>query len=555
MANLNKSKTIFAFTSPRTIEKIIPEIQILVDGYEGKKWDNNTQKLFFNDLFASEFYKGREKPKDIPFAARDRITRAPKALGFVDLKPVIKLTEAGQLLLRGKRINETIARQLLKFQLPSPYHKIPEKRDFNVRPYLELLRIAKVIGNISKTEIAIFFVQLTNYKKFNEIVRAIKDYRSEYSAHTGNKKVFTDSIFTKEVLKIYDEDIKKEEFKGRQDNDTTLQDFIVRKKSNHIDYADALIRYLRATQLITFDKNFRIIIAPSRNAEVDFILQSVERKALLFDNEHAFKTYLFSSKTLRLLTDKRENVEKQLNKIGAVYNEKATIEDLKDLLEKTEMDRVSQVIAQAEKGLKNYKEFDDILSIFDKIDKKIVPDPSLFLEWNIWRSMVMINFAKKVQGNFKLDLDGIPLNTAGAKMPDIEIDYENFKIIIEVTMSSGQKQYDMEGEPVPRHFGNAKRSTDKSVYCLFIAPKISEGTLAHFFALNQKAPKFYGGQTNIVPMNLGNFRQFITTAKNSNFNNPNNLQEYLDNLLKQNRMLDDESVWFKNIEESVGQWV
>ena len=91
--------------------------------------------------------------------------------------------------------------------------------------------------------------------------------------------------------------------------------------------------------------------------------------------------------------------------------------------------------------------------------------------------MVMVNYAKKVQGNFKLDLDGVPLNTAAARMPDIEIDYESFKMIIEVTMSSGQKQYDMEGEPVPRHFGNAKSSTDKPVYCLFIAPKISEGTL------------------------------------------------------------------------------
>ena len=127
MANLSKTKTIFAFTSPRTIEKIIPEIRILVNKYGGKKWDDETQSLFFNDLFLSDFYEGKEKPKDIQLAARDRITRAPKALGFVDLKPVIKLTEVGQQLLNGKRINEVISRQLIKFQLPSPYHKLPEK--------------------------------------------------------------------------------------------------------------------------------------------------------------------------------------------------------------------------------------------------------------------------------------------------------------------------------------------------------------------------------------------------------------------------------------------
>ena len=522
---------------------------------EAKNGTRKHRNYFFNDLFKSEFYEGKEKPKDTAFAARDRITRAPKALGFVDLKPVIKLTEVGEQLLSGKRINEVIARQLLKFQLPSPYHKVQSEKNFNVRPYLELLRLVKVIGNISKTEIYIFFLQLTNYKNFDEVVKAIMDYRSAYSSHTGNKKAFIDSVFTKEILKIYDEDIKKGEFKGRQDDDTTLHDFIARKKSNHVDYADALIRYLRATQLITFDKNFRIIIAPSRIAEVDFILQNIERKALSFKNEQLFKVYLFSSNTLELLTDNRENVEKQLNKIGAIFDEKATIENLKDLLEKTETDKVNQAIAQTEIQLKDYRKYDDILNIFEKIDQKIVPDPSLYLEWNIWRSMVMINYAKKVRGNFTLDLDGVPLNTAGAGLPDIEIDYEGFKMIVEVTMSSGQRQYEMEGEPVPRHFGNAKKLTDKPVYCLFVAPKISEGTLAHFFALNQKAPKFYGGQTNIIPMNLGNFKRFISTAKDRNFNDPNRLQGYLDMLLEQNRTIDDEAEWFVNIEESVDCWV
>lgn len=555
MANLNKSKTIFAFTSPRTIEKIIPEIQILIDGYEKKIWNNATQELFFNDLFSSEFYEGKEKPKDIAFAARDRITRAPKALGFVDLKPVIKLTEVGKQLLSGKRTHDVIARQLLKFQLPSPYHKVPEIRNYNIRPYLELLRVIKDIGNISKTEIALFFVQMTNYNKYGFIIESIQQYRNNYSSHSGNKKIFADTIFTQEILKIYSEEIEDEEYKGRQDNDNTIQSFVNRKKSNHTDYADALVRYLRATQLITFDKNFRVIIAPSRNAEVDYILQNTDRNALKFANENIFKDYLFSPTSLKLLIDNRKIIEAQLKKINIQFNAKLAVEELKDLLEKSETDRINDAISKTEKALKSYSEFDDIIEIFDKIDKKTLPDPSLYLEWNIWRSMVMINHAKKVKGNFRFDLDGIPLSVAGAKMPDIEIDYDSFRMIIEVTMSSGQKQYDMEGEPVPRHFGRAKAESDKPVYCLFVAPKISEGTLAHFFALNQKAPKFYGGQTNIVPMNLGNFRQFITTAKKQKFDNPDNLQEYLERLLAENRSIDDEAEWFKKIEATVPHWL
>ena len=105
MANLSKTKALFAFTSPRTIEKIIPEIKILVENYGGEAWSGNSdlQIRFFKDLFKSEFYEGSKMPSNISLAARDRITRAPKALGFVDLKPEIKLTDAGKSLLREKR--------------------------------------------------------------------------------------------------------------------------------------------------------------------------------------------------------------------------------------------------------------------------------------------------------------------------------------------------------------------------------------------------------------------------------------------------------------------
>ncbi len=94
MANLAKTKALFAFTSPRTVEKIIPEVALLTGNYAGQIWNDHTQTSFFNDLYQSGFYDGATMPKDVPLAARDRITRAPKALGFVDLKPTIQLTEA-----------------------------------------------------------------------------------------------------------------------------------------------------------------------------------------------------------------------------------------------------------------------------------------------------------------------------------------------------------------------------------------------------------------------------------------------------------------------------
>jgi len=564
MAHLGKTYTIFGFTSPRTVEKIFPEVQLLIDGFSGQVWNTATQRAFFEKLFVSDFYEGKERPADTAFAGRDRITRAPKALGFVDLKPVIKLTSAGEQLLSGKRTNEVLTRQLLKFQLPSPYHVSPKgaTRVFNVRPYLELLRMVKEIGNISKTEIAIFFVKLIDYKDFDRIKAEIEAYRVAYKSETGNKKAFTDAVFDEELSKVYAEEIDKERFKGRQDNDTTKQQLLDRKKNNHTDYADALIRYLRATQLISFDRNFRVIMSPARSAEADYILSTIPREVLTFKNEKEFKEYLFDPFNIELFSDNKANIETRLNAIGIQYDRAASVEELKNVLDEGEVQKLTETIQKTEQGLKNYKEFDDIIDIFDKIRQKEIPDPSLYLEWNVWRAMVMMNYAKRVQGNFRLDLDGLPLSTAGAKLPDIEIDYEGFKVIVEVTMSSGQKQYEMEGEPVPRHFGVVDRSTTEPVYCLFIAPKISEGTLSHYFGLNNKSPKYYSKaktaserRTNIIPMSVEHFRDFITTAKDKGFDDPGNLKSYLDSVLTEGRKLDDEEVWLGSIQKSVTAWI
>ena len=132
MAKITQSKTLFAFTSPRSIEKIIPEIRLLTDTLSGEKWSSESQSEFYETLFDSEIFDGGNKAKDTALAARDRITRAPKALGFVDLKPVIQLTPAGKVLLRERRTHEIITKQLLKFQLPSPY-MITSKRLYTHR--------------------------------------------------------------------------------------------------------------------------------------------------------------------------------------------------------------------------------------------------------------------------------------------------------------------------------------------------------------------------------------------------------------------------------------
>lgn len=557
MANLSKTKTLFAFTSPRTIEKIIPEIRILVENYEGETWSGNSdlQIRFFKDLFNSEFYEGAKMPSNISLAARDRITRAPKALGFVNLKPEIKLTDAGKSLLSKKRTHEIIARQLLKFQLPSPYHPLLEK-EFAVRPYLELLRLINKTGSLSKSEVALFFLQLTHHKKFLQIVKKIEVFRKNAKSFKGSRKTYVVHCFEKEILRIYADEIKAKQFKTRESVEVTQKKFVATKRSNMIDYADAFIRYLRATQLITFHKKtFRAIIAPAKAKEVDFILKSVDRKPKVFKAEKDFKQYLFNPKSIKLLSDNSKYLFARLREIKVSYDADASTEDLKDLIEISETRIISERIEEAAVALKNYKEYDDIVDVFKKITNREVPDPPLYLEWNVWRALVMMNYAKDIRGNFRIDLDGVPLSTAGGNMPDIEVDFSGFKMIIEVTMSIGSKQYEMEGEPVARHFGKIQKLSTKPVYCLFIAPNINENSLAHFFNLNRFNTKAYGGKTKIVPMSIEQFVLFITIAKDKGFNNPTTLKKFLDEVVKENQTVEDEEVWFNSVSERILKWV
>ena len=99
---------------------MLDEIRLLGDLLSGKQWNRETQILYSIKLSSAPFYDGEALNTD--FAARDRITRAPKALGLVDLSPVVEITPVGNVFLSSNRPHEIFARQLMKFQLPSPYH-------------------------------------------------------------------------------------------------------------------------------------------------------------------------------------------------------------------------------------------------------------------------------------------------------------------------------------------------------------------------------------------------------------------------------------------------
>ena len=91
------------------------------------------------------------------------------------LKRFFMLTEAGESFIHGNRPHEIFLRQLLKFQLPSPYHKEGSKikGTFWGRPYLEIIRLIRDLDHLTPDEFRIFALQLTDYRNYEAVKNQI----------------------------------------------------------------------------------------------------------------------------------------------------------------------------------------------------------------------------------------------------------------------------------------------------------------------------------------------------------------------------------------------
>lgn len=556
-----KNKLLFFTTSPRTPIKIIPEIQLLYENFGGKLWNKETQEQFIEKLAQSNFFKGKGSLSDKAFSARDRITRAPKALGFINLKPNIEITEAGKAFVYGKRPQEVFLRQLLKFQLPSPYHL--ENKDitgtFFIRPYLEIFRLVRELEYITFDEFKIFAVQMTDYHKFDIVKDAILQFRYDKEQHKGRYKRFVNDVWENAILSIHSERIAAGKTKTRETNDTSLKKFISTQKSNMRDYADACFRYLRYTGLISIaHKSRSISIFPDKIIEVDYILENVQRDPVFVNDMKKYKDYLFNAEIPYLYTDNKDSIIDILMRIGSFTKReliKKSLEELKNMRDNIVKQHKEAIIHEQVVEIKSYALYSEIIDTFNEIISDEYYDAPLMLEYNTWRAMTMLD-GGDIKGNFNFDDAGQPLSTAAGNMPDIECDYKDFALSVEVTLKSGQRQYESEGEPVARHYGQLKKRTGKDTYCLFIAPTINAATLAHFYGLNHLPIALYGGKSKIVPLELDQFMLLVENSYNyTEQPKPTDVRRFLDLIISHCEQSSDENDWQERIQKCVNNWL
>lgn len=553
-----ESRLLFLTTSPRTPEKMVPEIALLSERFSGRKWDNTVQREFMEALRDEAFFLGKGK-NDPAFSARDRINRAPKALGFVVLSPAIMLTPAGKALVQAKHKEEVLLRQMLKFQVPSPFHE-PSARaaKFCIKPYLEMLRLVRTMGTLTLDELQIFGLQLTDWHQFGDIVSKIKSFRATKAMHTGSYSDFKQECITSELKRIYEECIESGNTKTRESEDDSLEKFLDTKKSNMRDYADACTRYLRSTGLVAVSGVGRSLsIVEERKADVDFILRNIPRDAQTFATVEQYVAYLGDVSQPKLPTDnKKALIEKISMQFPQVKIDKTMpVAELKEMYADLLESRKQAVVAGQVAQIKSFRQYDDIQDIFDRIAAKRLYDTPLMLEWNVWRAMTMLD-GGDIHANLLFDDYGQPRSTAPGNRPDIECNYGDFRVNVEVTMSSGQKQYETEGEPVARHLGKIKRSCGLPCYCLFIAPTINEASLSHFYMLHRTNISYYGGKSSIVPLPVSVLRKMLEDARQFGYvPQPQHVRDFFEKAKQLAEKADDEQQWFTKVQDLAIHWL
>lgn len=560
MATFNE-RFLFFSTSPRNPRLIVDYIQVAQqEGLDGKEYNQDLQTNFYDTLSAQEVAgQSAGKAKDKAFAGRDKLTRAPQVLGFfiTQSKKPFKITEAAKLLTDPALFEDVLLHQLLKFQLPSKLHT--EGADnagrFNIKPFLELIRLIDTMGYITYQEFVLYGMTLTDYHNFDDAVAGIKKFRVEREVARQAKKslkAFFANKQTELFERLYADLIEAKNFKTRESRNASYEKYKKTKLNNWRDYSDAYFRALRESGLIVMTQGRSMQISPVRQREVDYILEQLPRKIMPLNLERDIFDEWITNPTLpRLLNDDPDALRQQLLDEGVQVSVTDNMYDMKHELAATRVERKRELVADQVKELKQRKQqdIDDILEMYQLISDDEVVDRSTMYEWNTWRAMTMINHGD-IEGNFKLDDEGMPSSVASGRDADIIGHYGDFNIAVEVTLSTGKRQYDMESEPVTRHVGELQAKLGQPTFGIFVADKLNNSVVDHFWTTSILKHNVYNGRVTVIPMDTNTFIEFFKCAVSHDVQ-PSELQyigEYAQRRARETMVEDEtEEIWHQDV--------
>ncbi|GAG98749.1 unnamed protein product, partial [marine sediment metagenome] len=249
--------------------------------------------------------------------------------------------------------------------------------------------------------------------------------------------------------------------------------FLKKKVSNSRDVADACMRLFRHTGLLTMTK-YRLIFNNIRKNEISKILSKKWKPVNFFkDKERFYKYYGDHEKpklpflTPQFLTARIISLQQEIKKLLIPKAKLRKIMRFKKnvLLKKTKSELLKMISILREyyrEGKENLlwrylhkpSGQKDVLELYEAIIQRDVTDPATFFEWNSWRAMIALDKCKNITPYMTMDDNLQPVHCARGNVPDLVVEFDNYVVAVEVTLTRGRRQYMTETEPVTFHVGN-----------------------------------------------------------------------------------------------------
>jgi hypothetical protein len=580
--------------SPRNPAKIKKELALLAK-LEGERWNtkdqagrNSTQLKFAKMLSELPEFEGRAAGKESDFSARDRV--APmKTYGFVyvDKQDRIKVTKAGKALINAEDEEENVfLMQMLKWQYPSAQHSGPQyidepatlfepsKPGFAMFPFIFTLQVAGNTGGITKREIALFLLPQRRMRGLSIVIQKISVYRAGKAKKKGrvNKKKYDDAIHQRLYKRLYSESLLQ--CKTKEEKQALLR----KKISNSLDVADACMRLFRFTGLFATEKD-RLVCNKTRGEEIDLILKKKWVPVEYYEDTDRFYQYFgdhekptlpFTSEAF--LSRRILSLQKEIKKFQIPISKPPEILSLNiqalRKMSKAELHESTRRLRElyrrlAESSITGFLRSPegqrDVLEFYETIIHREVADPATFFEWNTWRAMIALDDAERIIPYLKMDDTLQPVDCARGNRPDILVEFGDYLLAVEVTLTSGRRQYITETEPVTFHVGKCQHEENiskkgRKVYGLFIAPNIHKHTAHYFHQYIQKmeVPDF--GNVTVIPLDLKTWLSVLEFANSIGYVRRHDLGSLLVNIEREGLVAKDGDSWMNAIPEHISVW-
>lgn len=438
-----------------------------------------------------------------------------------------QLTPSGLRMIEAESVQEQqecMLRALLAYEIPSAVE--PRNGEVSFKPFVFILQVLKKLSTLENhlglSQVEMGIVQsYRDHSKVDDVVNDIVRHRTERDSVTGRvAKRGVDKKLLERLGTIG----------GVQS--TSIK-----------DYADVNFRYPRLTGLVSH-KGKRLVISDKKAPVVDAILAEGP-KIIGIENSKDYLLRLW--KGAELPTDNEVTARGEINRfrqllIDSGVNE-ALIPEIPDTEDVAQLNQIrirlevlyQQVLEKRYASEQNNEEqVRETIAYLKKIDKQPydeeaydidIEDEPAYLEWAVWRAFLAINHLVNEPHEarrFKVDQDFFPMGCAPGGGPDLIFEFEDYVLVVEVTLTTSSRQEAAEGEPVRRHVAKEKAKvaseTGKPVYGLFMARSIDNNTAETF-----RIGVWYTGDEpdfiNIVPITLKQFILMMEKYTSNRFDN------------------------------------